>query len=138
MNPERRRRAAEISGRSLDRSHDVLLLELFLREIERDAMGEELFDDLLELRVQIHVGLRRNESGVREGAHLSKRNSSRKESNTNLSLRVAITREINFRASVESSSPSDASRRRVDERTHRVARATVSETKKRRGAGRLS
>src|SRR5690349_24516365 len=61
VNPERARGAAEISGRSLHGSDDVLLLEFFFCELERDSVGEELVNDLLELPIQVHDAPPRNQ-----------------------------------------------------------------------------
>src|SRR5687767_8955541 len=58
VDAERRRGTPEVPRRSLHRSDDVFLLELLLCEIERDAVREQLVDHLLELRIQVHVGLR--------------------------------------------------------------------------------
>src|SRR4029077_1492510 len=57
MDAEGARRASEISRGSLHRADDVFLLEFLLREIERDAVGQELIDDFLELPVEIHASL---------------------------------------------------------------------------------
>ena len=55
MDAEGVRGAAEVSGGALHRSHDVFLLELFLREVQRDSVREKLIDDLLKLSIEIHV-----------------------------------------------------------------------------------
>ena len=55
MDAERIRGASQISRRALDRSDDVLLLELLLGEIETDAVREKLVDDDLKLSVEIHI-----------------------------------------------------------------------------------
>src|SRR5262252_225408 len=54
MDSERERGAAEISGRALHRSDDVLLLEFLRGQVQRDAVSEELVDDLLKLPIEIH------------------------------------------------------------------------------------
>src|SRR6476659_4579041 len=55
VDAERDRGAPEISRRALHRADDVFLLELLLREIERNSMGQEFVDDLLKLSVEIQV-----------------------------------------------------------------------------------
>src|SRR5215470_19934033 len=57
MNAEGARGAAEISRRPLHGADDVLLLELLLREVERNPMRQKFVDDFLELPVQIHDAL---------------------------------------------------------------------------------
>ena len=82
--------------RSLHRADDVLLLEFFLGELERDAVGQKLVDDFLELPVQIHDALPEIPIRMRNGrgAHLSKRKIERK--------RIAqATRPIDGRAAAE-------------------------------------
>ena len=60
VDAERGSGAAEISRRPPHGADDVLLLELLLREIERDPVSEKLVDDLLELPIQVHVILRKS------------------------------------------------------------------------------
>jgi hypothetical protein len=55
VDAERARRAPEISRGALYGSHDVLLLEFFLGQVERDSVSQKLIDDLLELPVQIQI-----------------------------------------------------------------------------------
>src|SRR5262249_30382649 len=55
MNAERVRGAPEVSRGALHGADNVLLLEFLLRQIEGNAVGQELVDNLLQLPVQIHV-----------------------------------------------------------------------------------
>jgi hypothetical protein len=54
VDSERVRGSAEIAGRALHRTDDVFLFELFLGEVQADAVGQKFIDDLLKLPVQVH------------------------------------------------------------------------------------